>query len=475
MARSKLYPPSVDPGFPILPPTPKGWARLTFGDVVQSVERPVTLVPTASYRLVTAKRNRGGIVSRGEMLGREILTKTQFEIRAGDFLISRRQIIHGACGVVPSELDGAIVSGEYSALRTRSALLMEFLAHYCHTPYFQRTCFHSSHGVDVEKMIFKIDEWLAREVDVPPDAEQRKIATILSSVDDAIESTQAVIDQLQVVKKAMMAELLTRGLPGRHTRFKHTKIGEVPEAWDVLSGEFLFTLSGGHAPSDIIFSAAGDALFLKVDDFNRPTNQRGLQHAALRYDPAKNPRIKTYTPGHLIFPKRGAAIFKNRVQVLNQAGTVDPNLMVLATGPRLDATFFKYEMLHVGLHNLGDNSGIPQINNKHLYPHLFAVPPLEEQRALGEVIDSIDSRIEAEQSNSTALVDAKSALISVLLTGEVRVTPDDEPAAPRRKRSPIGWLADRPELADALLRNVIEGRAADRMRDLDLDDDEDTH
>ena len=170
MARSSLYPPSVDPGFPVLPPTPTGWTRLHFGEVVQPVERPAMLVPATRYCLVTAKRNRGGIVSRGELLGREILTKTQFEIRAGDFLISRRQIIHGACGVVPANLDGAIVSNEYSVLRTHPTLLMEFFAHYCHTPYFQRTCFHSSHGVDVEKMIFKIDEWGTREIDVPPPA-----------------------------------------------------------------------------------------------------------------------------------------------------------------------------------------------------------------------------------------------------------------------------------------------------------------
>src|ERR1019366_1067645 len=56
----------------------------------------------------------------------------------------------------------------------------------------------------------------------------------LTSVDDAIESTQAVIDQLGVVKKAMMAELLRRGLPGRHARFKQTEIGEVPEEWEII-------------------------------------------------------------------------------------------------------------------------------------------------------------------------------------------------------------------------------------------------
>ena len=73
------------------------------------------------------------------------------------------------------------------------------------------------------------------KVPLPSLPEQRKIAAILSSVDDAIEKTQAVIDQVQVVKRGLMQELLTRGLPGRHTRFKQTEIGEVPEDWSVMT------------------------------------------------------------------------------------------------------------------------------------------------------------------------------------------------------------------------------------------------
>ena len=71
-------------------------------------------------------------------------------------------------------------------------------------------------------------------VALPPLPEQRMIAAILSSVDETIEKTQAVIDQVQVVKRGLMQQLLTRGLPGRHTRFKQTEIGEIPQAWHVL-------------------------------------------------------------------------------------------------------------------------------------------------------------------------------------------------------------------------------------------------
>ena len=52
-------------------------------------------------------------------------------------------------------------------------------------------------------------------------------------MDDAIEETRAVIDQVQVVKRGLMQKLLTRGLPGRHKQFKQSEIGVVPDSWQV--------------------------------------------------------------------------------------------------------------------------------------------------------------------------------------------------------------------------------------------------
>ena len=97
---------------------------------------------------------------------------------------------------------------------------------------------------------------LELEVCVPAVGEQRKIAAILSSVDDAIEASQTVIDQLQVVKKAMMAELLTKGLPGRHKKFKQSDIGAVPEEWEVVLlseiAELQTGVAKGKKPDDAV-------------------------------------------------------------------------------------------------------------------------------------------------------------------------------------------------------------------------------
>ena len=109
------YPPSIQAGIPRLGVTPKGWTRFSLGDLLRRVERPAKLIDTERYQLVTAKRNRGGIVARETLRGDQIRTKTQFYVETGDFLISNRQISHGACGIVPAGLNRAVVSNEYTS------------------------------------------------------------------------------------------------------------------------------------------------------------------------------------------------------------------------------------------------------------------------------------------------------------------------------------------------------------------------
>jgi len=72
-------------------------------------------------------------------------------------------------------------------------------------------------------------------IPAPPISEQKKIAAILSSVDDAIQATQAVIDQTRRVKQGLLQQFLTRGIG--HTRFKQTEIGEVPEEWCIKTAK----------------------------------------------------------------------------------------------------------------------------------------------------------------------------------------------------------------------------------------------
>jgi type I restriction enzyme S subunit len=202
-------PPSVRVGIPRLPVTPPGWARLRLSAHLSEVRRPIALEPNNEYVLVTVKRSRGGVQRRGVSLGAEIKTPSQFIVKTGDFLISKRQIVHGACGVVPPELDGAIVSNEYAVLNSDGAIDLNFLRCLSESIYFQQTCFQSSIGVHVEKMLFKTDRWLSCPFNIPPLSEQLRIVEILDAAGAEVALLKRQQLSLKSEKSALMRQLLT--------------------------------------------------------------------------------------------------------------------------------------------------------------------------------------------------------------------------------------------------------------------------
>lgn len=220
------YPRSVQPGIPRLSAAPEGWSTRRFGELLKVVQRPVRMTDDGEYDLVTVKRSRGGIESRGRFRGKDISVKSQFALEGGDFLISKRQIVHGACAVVPEEFAGSIVSNEYSVLRCKPGLDLGFLRYLSHSVYFQQTCFHSSIGVHVEKMIFKLEDWLKFRVNVPPLEEQKRIAAGFEAVDAKLVALREKADGLRQFKTGLMQRLFSQEL-----RFTREDGSDYPE-WE---------------------------------------------------------------------------------------------------------------------------------------------------------------------------------------------------------------------------------------------------
>ena len=125
-------------------------------------------------------------------------------------------------------------------------------------------------------------------IPLPPLPEQKKIAEILSSVDKAIQSTQALIDQTQKIKKGLLQQLLTKGIG--HTKFKQTEIGEIPESWEVVNLEEIALVERGKfsiRPRNNPLYYGGDIPFVQTGDisksngvlksFSQTLNDKGLQ------------------------------------------------------------------------------------------------------------------------------------------------------------------------------------------------------
>jgi type I restriction enzyme, S subunit len=110
---------------------------------------------------------------------------------------------------VPPALDGAVVSNEYAVLNSDGAIDLRFLRYLSESRYFQQTCFHSSIGVHVEKMIFKTERWLKWPFNIPPLSMQQRVVQVLEIARREVDLIEAQIHHLKREKAALMADLLS--------------------------------------------------------------------------------------------------------------------------------------------------------------------------------------------------------------------------------------------------------------------------
>ncbi len=96
----------------------------------------------------------------------------------------------------------------------------------------------------------------------------------------------------------------------------------------------------------------------------------------------------------MIFPKRGAAILNNKIRIASVYLAMDTNLMAVAALKGLEGEFLYYLVLREGLFKIADTSTIPQLNNKHINPYVFDLPPIPEQRKIAEILRTWDEAIE---------------------------------------------------------------------------------
>ena len=267
----------------------------------------------------------------------------------------------------------------------------------------------------------------------PPVPEQRKIAAILSSVDDVIEKTQAVIDQAQVVKRGLMEEFLTQGFPGRHARFKQMAIGEVPEDWRTLRLADMAEPTGGiqvgpfgsqlHA-SD--YAADGVPVIMPKDLVDGHVSD--AHSARISDERANDLHRHRVRAGDMLFARRGDI---GRVGLITKhqdgwvCGTgclrfrpIDPNISSFLRhwiGYSASVEWLREHAVGQTMLNL----------NTSILSHLpVALPSEEERSAINDVLEALARQIETHKRVEKSLFELKQALMLLLLTGELRVTPD---------------------------------------------------
>ena len=170
------------------------------------VMRQIDLKDDEIYQLITVKRRNEGVISRGFLKGKDILVKI-LRNQGGDYIVSKRQVIHGGNGIVPENLDKSVVSNEYLVVVSNDSISTEFWTLLSKLHEMYRIFFLSSYGVDIEKMVFNVEDWKKRVITIPSVTEQNRIVGLFGHLDNLITLHQRKLEKLHNVKKACLEKM----------------------------------------------------------------------------------------------------------------------------------------------------------------------------------------------------------------------------------------------------------------------------
>ncbi|NJE13785.1 restriction endonuclease subunit S [Thermococcus sp. LS2] len=304
-----------------------------------------------------------------------------------------------------------------SFVLNKKKVFPEFLAYYF---IFAKKRIELLGGTTTFKFISKskISNFL---LPLPPLPEQRKIAEILRTVDEAIEKTDLAIEKTERLKRGLMTRLLTRGIG--HERFKKTELGEIPEEWRVVrlgdvASSFQYGLStklkdSGRYPvikMDSILNGKVLPINLKYTDLDEITFRK--------YKLEKGDVLINRTNSYELVGRTGVFMLEGDYVFASYLIRLKPNLNVV------DPMFLTLYLIFAGnrLRQLATRAvSQANINASNLKKFKIPLPPLSEQKQIAEILMTVDRKLELLRQRRERLERVKKGLMKDLLTGRRRV------------------------------------------------------
>jgi type I restriction enzyme S subunit len=174
------------------------------GEVLTRSTDTTTLVPEQEYREITVRLWGKGIVLRGVVSGAAIAGTRRFLVRAGQFILSRIDARNGATGIVPPNLDAAVVSNDFPLFDIASTRLdAAFFGWFTKTRDFVELCRRASEGT-TNRVRLQEDRFLGLEIPLPSLAEQRRIVARIEELAAKIHEARTLRHQAAEEAEALI-------------------------------------------------------------------------------------------------------------------------------------------------------------------------------------------------------------------------------------------------------------------------------
>ena len=192
------------------------WPLVGLGELLSRSDETTAVYPDVEYREITIKLWGKGVVPRGRISGAELAGTRRFVARSGQFILSRIDARNGAIGLVPPELDGALVSNDFPTFAIDKTRVNErFLGWMTRALGFVEMCRQASEGT-TNRVRLQEDRFLALEIRLPPLLEQQRLAIWIDAVSTELSRIRALRSEQKVQVRSLLAgsfHRITRDAP----------------------------------------------------------------------------------------------------------------------------------------------------------------------------------------------------------------------------------------------------------------------
>lgn len=338
---------------------------------------------------------------------------------------------HGLISVSGNE--PLIASTGFTVLRARADVDANYLFHLIMSQVVQA----EAHRYEVGSSYPAVNESDVRKfvVPIPPLADQRRIARVLDTADDLMQSTERLIAKLEQIKQGLLHDLLTRGIDnhgalrdpfGHKEQFGDSPLGVIPRAWHVRSvGSLLRDIEQGWSPDCPEEPASvGRWGVLKTSavvwDGYQDCENKALPPTLLprpEYEVHVNDVLMTRAgPSSrvgvvaLVQATQGQLMLSDKLYRLVPKGPIlSAFLAIVLSGARIQR--------HLSTVKTGLAESQTNISQDIVRMLPVGLPPIHEQEMIVERMRALNGKIEAEQSVVAKLRHMKTGLMDDLLTG----------------------------------------------------------
>src|SRR5208283_1606818 len=272
--------------------------------------------------------------------------------------------------------------------------------------------------------------------------EQRRIAEVLSTLDETIEQTEALIAKYQQIKAGLMQGLFTRGISPdgllRPTRtqapqlYKESPLGWIPAEWEVKKLGAILKESGGYLQTGPFGSqlhaheylTEGIPVVMPQDINNGSISTEQIARIGVgKGQELSRHRMRV---GDVVIARRGDLSRAAAISDVCQGWVCGTGCFLLRLGgsvlrPEFAASVYRHAAVQRQIAGLAVGTTMPSLNNHVMERLLFYFCDIDEQDRILAALHAVDHNLIVTQRQVEKLAMAKLGLMHDLLTGRVRV------------------------------------------------------